>query len=304
MKILLYLIFPTFLFSCLWVDGTTLDGKYTNRSLIFKAEILKSYIYTENTKTKLAKILKDKNISRTKLEQEEFDAVVLILKGKYKQSINKLLKLNKQLSYKYSIASNLGTAYELNGDNKEALKWITEGIKRDSNSHYGTEWLHQLILKTKIKLQNNPNYLKHNRIIPLPLKFENNSSIIIENKTYSINEIENALSYQLKERVIFIKPKDAVVADLLYTLARIYAQTSSVESGLKYLKLSKLYGFSQPELLKEKEALYSKIQKNHSWNYYYQKIFRAEYIPNFIALLSLILLLFIFIYKIYKKIYR
>jgi len=308
MKKLLFILFPSLLLSCIWIDGTTIDGEYTNDASTFEVKWMKKTISSHNTQTKLKNILEYSDTKeRSKNEQEEFDAIVLLLKGNYEQSIEKLLTLDKQLNNKYSIASNLGTAYELSGNNIEALKWITEGIKRDANSHYGTEWLHQLILKTKIKLQENPNWLKTNRIIPLPSKFDRKSNIIIENKTYNINEIQKALDYQLRERVIFVKPKDIIVADLFYTLARISAQKSSVEKGLGYLKLSELYGFSQPELLKKREEFYTHIKENPSFTYYFHKIFKSE---NFavVALLSIIGILFILLKRLfiflYKKIFK
>jgi len=307
-KLLLFILFPSLLLSCIWIDGTTIDGEYTNDASTLAVMLMKQNISTKSSQTKLKQILENSNIKkRSKNEQEEFDAIVLLLKGKYQQSIEKLLTLDKKSNNKYSIASNLGTAYELSGNNIEALKWITEGIKRDTSSHYGTEWLHQLILKTKIQLQENPNWLKTHRIIPLPSKFDIKSNVIIENKTYNINEIQRALNYQLRERIIFVKPKDVIVADLFYTLARISAQLSSVEKGLGYLELSKLYGFSQPKLLKKREKFYTHIQENPSWSYYFQKIFKSE-IFIFVVFLSIIgivlILLKIFLVFIYKKLFK
>jgi len=276
-KLIYLILLPSFLFSCLWVDGTTIDGKYTDHATppMVLNNIYNEIIYKVNAKTKLKDIIEHSNIKNmTPDEKEEFNATVLILEGKYKQAIDKLLKLNKKLKNKYSIASNLGTAYELYGNNKDALLWIKEGIKRDPKSHYGTEWLHVLILQTKSKLQKDPNWLKKNRIISLPSKFNKNSNITIDNKIYTINKIKKAINYQLQERIVFVKPKDPIVADLFFTLAIITAHTSSVEEALEYLKLSKLYGFSQLELLKKREAKYIKIKENHSLKYKLDSIFR------------------------------
>jgi len=46
---------------------------------------------------------------------------------------------------------DLGTAYELAGKNEPALRWIREGLRRNPNSHKGTEWLHVKILEAKIE---------------------------------------------------------------------------------------------------------------------------------------------------------
>jgi hypothetical protein len=51
------------------------------------------------------------------------------------------------------VAANLGTALELLGNKEEALHWIREGIRRNPQSHEGTEWLHAKILEAKIAAQ-------------------------------------------------------------------------------------------------------------------------------------------------------
>ena len=50
----------------------------------------------------------------------------------------------------YNLASNLGTAYELSGENEKALNWIQKAMRLHPESHEGTEWLHVKILQAKI----------------------------------------------------------------------------------------------------------------------------------------------------------
>lgn len=303
---ILFLMLPTLLFSCLWIDGTTIDGKHTyagGRDYFFITR-LKHDINSSSPSIKLKEIIeKHKDKKSSPNEKKEFNAVVSMLKGDYNISINSLLELNKMEPNRYSIASNLGTAYELNKDPKEALKWISEGIKRDPNSHYGTEWLHVLILKTKLKLQKEPNYLNKHHIITLPDKFKLTDSVIIDKKTIPIKKIKKALLYQLEERIVFVKPKNSIVADLLYTLARIEAQTSNVEQGIKLLKLSKEYGFLQTDLLKNKMEQYISIRDTITLSYIYTWAKHVDFANIAILILFLLILLLIvkFLIFLFRK---
>jgi len=299
MKKILLLLLPVYLFSCIWINGTTIDGEHEYQGFGYiYANVLKETIEYESPQSKLKDILeerKDKKVSADELSED--DAVILMLQGKYEESIKKLLELNQRHPNKYSIASNLGTVYELNGENEKALKWITEGIKRDANSHYGTEWLHQLILKLKIEERQNKNFLQTKRAIPLPEKFNLDDNITIDNQTHTISDIQKALGYQLRERLVFVKPKEQIVADLLYAHARIEAQLSTVEEGLKYLELAELYGFANSKLLEEKRAYYQDIVEHHSLSYYLalldnpNTIWEVIVTVVFIALLGILLIL-------------
>jgi tetratricopeptide (TPR) repeat protein len=186
-KIFLFLL-PTFLFSCIWIDGTTIDGEH--KYVSYHSSMLEQSVHRFSSQTKLDDILKaDKRESYSKEDKKEHNAVVSLLKGDYNLAIEQLLEIEKLHPNQYSIASNLGTAYELNGENEKALAWITKGIKRDVNSHYGTEWLHQYILELKIKLAENPNFLQTSRAIPIEGKFNLQSKIAFDNTIYTIEEI-------------------------------------------------------------------------------------------------------------------
>jgi tetratricopeptide (TPR) repeat protein len=310
MKKLLLFLLPTFLFSCIWIDGTTIDGNYKELSGHATPIFLEQTIKHKSPKTKLEEILKERT-SRTRLTDEvkEDDAVILMLKGEYEASIKELLELNEKNQTKYSIASNLGTAYELNGENKKALQWITEGIKRDSNSHYGTEWLHQLILKVKIELEKKPKLLEEKRVITLPKKFTLDSNITIDKKIYTIYKIKDALQYQLQERLVFVKPQEAVVADLLFTFAKIEAQTSTLEEAISYLELAKLYGFSDPKLLEERMAFYQNIIDHPALTYHVKSMQNPTKIGDSIVKIVVVVLLLIiaillkrFFFFVYRRV--
>ncbi len=63
-------------------------------------------------------------------------AVALVYLGRYDEAISLLQRLEKETPGHYATAANLGTAYELSGNNELALKWIKEGIRRNPRSAF------------------------------------------------------------------------------------------------------------------------------------------------------------------------
>ncbi|NRA38892.1 MAG: hypothetical protein HRU15_12175 [Planctomycetes bacterium] len=241
---------------CLWIDGTTIDGAHT---------VVEGRSYVSQLKAAMESSAKEAHkhfVSHHAylhngedydvLQGAELRAVLKILDGNAADAVQELDALEVDNPGSYSVASNLGTAYELSGNNVAALKWITIGIERNAHAHHGTEWLHTLILEVKIKLQENPDFLRQGHIIPLPEVFMDETVILIGETPFKVSKITKALEYQLLERVVFVKPEDEVVADLLFTLARINAQTNILEESIELLQLSSQYGFAQSPLLIDK----------------------------------------------------
>ncbi len=180
----------------------------------------------------------------SELALEEARAIEALFKGELLASIALLQEIEARVPGRYSTAANLGTAYELNGDLKEALRWINEGIVRNPNAHDGTEWLHRRILEVKIVLESEPDYLLKHRLLPLPKVMDHGTNVAIGDQVFSLKEIRKALLYQLGERLIFVKPKSSVVAELLFALGRIEAHLSVLESSLPVLEMAEEYGFA------------------------------------------------------------
>lgn len=243
---------PGISFGCAQVHGTSLDGlPFASSSssaqrifLAIKADPAGQAPGISSLQTNTAR------------EKRENEAVALMFSGTPQEAARILLEMEKESPGEYTIAANLGTAYELAGDASNAHFWITEGIRRNANSHGGTEWLHRLILETKIRLQKDPRYLATHRIIPLPESFNKSTVVDVGGKKEAIGHIQAALTYQLQERCVFVKPVDPIVADLLFSYARIEGHTGTVEQGLKFLKASKEYGFADPKLLEQTETRY------------------------------------------------
>lgn len=135
-------------------------------------------------------------------------AVALVYSGRHLEAIVILLGIERDFPGKYATASNLGTAYELSGNLDEALKWISEGIKRNPGSHAGTEWLHVAILETKKKLKNDPHWLVSH-------------SVLDGHQGRFRADKEKALEYQLNEWLNFVRSNDPVMYDLFVQAARL-----------------------------------------------------------------------------------
>jgi tetratricopeptide (TPR) repeat protein len=243
-KLFLLLLIPSLTQACLWLEGTTIDGNYKT----FEDKTISSMFLKMSQNTTPAKKFKYR-FYRENNQTKEYLALKNISNGEYSIAIEQLLAIEKETPNLYATASNLGTAYELNGEDTLALNWIQEGIKRDNSSHHGTEWLHLLILETKIGLKNNSSLLMYHHIIELPDKFNENTIIKIGSKEYPIKKIRDALFYQLKERLIFVKPRNEIVANLLYSFAKIEEQTTTMEEAKKLLDMAKEYGFSNQKEL-------------------------------------------------------
>ena len=128
--------------ACAWIMGTRKDGKRVKahitagRLKLRLRESAQTDLRVEGER--MEKQLRD----ATSLAERNDYAVALMYLGRSSEAVELLKKLETENPGKYEIAANLGTAYELAGNNLEAHRWIKEGIQRNEESHFGTEWLH------------------------------------------------------------------------------------------------------------------------------------------------------------------
>jgi hypothetical protein len=181
-------------------------------------------------------------------------AVDKILQGDVASGLALLQKLEQERPGDYSIAANIGTAYELMGDNENALKWIKEGMQRDAKSHYGTEWLHALILEAKIGAGDQPVSTLKKRLLDVPDRLKERTEISVQGQKRAAIDVRHALFHQLTERVFFVKPKDPYVADLLYSYAIVEANIGTLDAAMGLLSLARTYGFPDESLLAKLES--------------------------------------------------
>ena len=227
--------------ACLNTPGTNLDGHNAGSIYGLEAHELRRLVNVSEPESVRSSAALPPAIPAKRLEA---DALDLIYAGNYSSALPLLQKAEADSPGDYSIAANLGTNYELVGNNTQALRWITEAIRRNPDSHRGTEWVHVLVLKAKLRDAVAGISGTHPLSLDIPERFDADTPIMIDGVTRSAKQVREAIFYQLQERVIFVKPKDPYVAGLLFALARLNANLVNIESASGILQLAETYGYS------------------------------------------------------------
>lgn len=298
------LIFQTqFSFGCL--NGETLELK--NGVLLYHdseyMDIPKGHDFYKHDFEAIIKDLRKLYKGTNDIDYLSDVGVVLILQKKYNEAIKLYNQIEKTHPNRYSTASNLGTIYELTGDNINALKWIEKSIKLNFNSHKASEWIHVNILKAKV----NGLIFSSQNIIKTDFSFESfPKTDLTEN---NLRSLRFQIYFQLNERISFIKDKDKSIAVLLFDLANIDYLLGKKSSQYKELyKMAIDYGFDQKfieDRLKaiEKHELANKdIEEDVSdeKNISNSKKTKSES-TSYIIYLSLSIVLLIIFYFLFKK---
>lgn len=175
-------------------------------------------------------------------------AVALIHLGRTEEALKILERLEKNRPSSYYTAANLGTVYELLGNNEKAYEWIAESMKRNPDSHFGTEWLHLKILKAKQAIKKDPQWIDKNSVLGIDWELISGdlSKVQVSDDrkvVYNADAVRKAIEYQLHERTEFVKPPDPTVASLLYDLSFLVRHSRSEEHRNLVLKAAHAYGY-------------------------------------------------------------
>lgn len=176
----------------------------------------------------------------------------LVKGGKVSEALIVFEALAKAHPDEYSIIANLGTTYELSGQNEKALAYIRKGLKINPNSHGGSEWIHVKVLLAKIELSKNPNYLNNQSVLNLSAKQKESE------------KIRNQLYTQLRERFPFCKGPDPIMADLFVDLGDCYAQSISFEHAKGLYQIAKIYYQSPKKEIDEKIEAIRKLRLKYA----------------------------------------
>jgi tetratricopeptide (TPR) repeat protein len=288
--LLIFFLSASSVFGCLQPVGESFIGQKMEIEDISAPDFTKNLTthkdraYWEKLRDDVIKQQKDHPV----MDNSNNLAVALVHLGQIAEAIRILEDSEKKRPGFYSTAANLGTAYELNGENQKALEWIKEGIKRNEKSHLGTEWLHVKILEAKIAMEKEPDWLAKHSVLGIDF---NADEILKQQNLWKDNlgqqmspaEIEEALIYQLHERLEFVKPPEPVVADLLTDLSNVFALRRPPEYANAIKDLSISYGGSPT---RENSTLIINKTQNSA----------AKITFFYIALGSIILLTIFFIY--------
>jgi tetratricopeptide (TPR) repeat protein len=167
--------------------------------------------------------------------------VQLIYLGEYAKAKRVYLEIERRSPNRYQTASNLGTVYELLGQNDSALVWIRKAMALNPGSHEGSEWIHIKILKWKLRNETVPD------VSLLGIGF---GTLELPENTHKFNldKLEKHLRRQLRERTKLVPPKDLVVGRLYFDLGNVVAQTTSANAALPYYRAARKYGYDTPLL--------------------------------------------------------
>lgn len=252
-------------YACLQPAGRAQVGKRIRIEGVSAPDLVRSLVshedrsYWEKTRAEVEK-------QRQKypfIENRNNLAVALIHLGRVKEAVPVLEEAERKRPGQYFTAANLGTAYELSGENQKALDWIKEGVSRNEGSHFGTEWLHVKILEAKLALEKDGGWLKRHSVLGVDFRAGENTQqperLATDHlgRRKSLAEIEYALIHQLHERLEFVKPPDPVVADLLFDLSNVLALTRTSEHAKAVYELSRSYGPGREDLVSSRPAAVS-----------------------------------------------
>lgn len=175
--------------------------------------------------------------------RENDAAVREILHGNFSTALLQLQKIEAEQPGLYETAANLGTAYELTGDDANGLKWIKEGIRRNPKSHMLAEWLHVKVLEAKLALAADPSWFDTHTITGMnPSK---NSFETLQGKKDRSGVIQ-AFRSQCTVRALFIKPKNDFMARLLYEAATFLSEQDKPAVNAT-LDLAEQYGMKSSD---------------------------------------------------------
>ncbi len=191
-----------------------------------------------------------------KLEDYSDLGSMLVYAGQYLKAKQIFQDIEQKTPGLYQTAANLGTTYELLGQNDSALYWIKRAVEINPNSHRGSEWIHVKILEAKVKANGDEKYLWTHNILSLNF---GDDKIPVNKDNIDLNDLPDQLYDQLNERMSFIKPKDPIVAQLLFDLGNVCALTRDATSGLQIYQSAKEYGYTS-DLFDKRLSYFESLQ--------------------------------------------
>jgi len=193
------------------------------------------------------------------------DYAVLELKiGDRKKALEILEQLYAKHPNEYNIIANLGTAYELAGEDAKALELLKKAVAINPRSHHGSEWIHIGILEQKLGSK------QYDQIIDLGIKdfpqWLNDKSVVF---TRPADSLKIQIAYQLHERIGFIDAPDSVIGQLVLDFADIVAKTEAKDTAVAFYDYAAKYSPSlQPAIAARKAFLQEEkktVQNTFRW---------------------------------------
>jgi tetratricopeptide (TPR) repeat protein len=203
-----------------------LDAYYSTNSLStfrFREKFDQSALMKE------LQILGDEIKKGFNIFQDENDRALTFMRvGEYKKALEILQRLEKEKPDEYNIVANLGTLYELTGENEKALAYIKKAVKLDDQSHHGSEWFHIQVLEAKLSGKNNDWWQTH-RVLDLSSPGKEPETMMSD------------ITYQLKERIPFTPKPDIMMASILDQSGDYFKDHSKEQHAWILYKIAAMY---------------------------------------------------------------
>ncbi len=248
---LLFLGIILIVLPCINVHRTLLDGTVVQKNPV-SGKIHVQEIDTTELRKKADQFLFNYEISDSISYYSDYAAALIYLND-LAQAEKVLIEIERKNPKQYATASNLGTLYELKGQNQKAYDWIRKSMALNPNSHEGSEWIHLKILEYKLK----DSVDISTSILGLDFGTEN---IPANPKQYALDTLQNQLRIQLQERLHFIKPPNTIMGNLYFDYGNILAQTDDIESALQSYQEAERFGF-ESELMTQRIKHFEDVSK-------------------------------------------
>jgi tetratricopeptide (TPR) repeat protein len=237
--------------ACLWFNGTDLQGRPVTVEG-FSAQVFVDQLQHpgRSWEADRERFEHDPTLQSDTKVRSDYGAVLVHL-GRLQEALKIFQEIERRGAGDYVTAANLGTTYELTGDNQDALIWIKQAVVRNPDSHYGTEWLHVNILEAKLALTRDPRWLESHSVLGI---YFGSSEEPVKQDREQMRRVQRALVYQLQERLEFVKPPDPIIADLLFDLGNVMAVSHTLEHGLPLYDLSLKFGSLRYDIIAKRKA--------------------------------------------------
>jgi tetratricopeptide (TPR) repeat protein len=239
-----------------WWNGFT-DDVYARRDSLLAAMAQQANVYPESVLAKLD-IITSKLLKSGAYKILSDFAWYELRVGNKEKALRLLEQLYQAYPNEYNIVANLGTAYELTGNNAMALELLRKAVSINPSSHFGSEWIHIRILEQKTAKE--PDYKKI-----INLGTGDFAGWLID-KSYRFSppadSLKIQLAYQLHERISLLRPPDAVVAQLVLDFADIIAKHNSSTEAIPFYEYAANYGTaSMQEVVKARKNVLEKTER-------------------------------------------
>ena len=216
------------LFPCGNEYGHTLNGQEIYSPYIYLAQHHRGFD-KESLKSRLAKL--EMQIANGEADYKTWSDIALNLMklGQSDSALSILQPLALKHPNEYNVLANLGTCYELVGQLDSALKYISTGLKMNSESHRGSEWIHVKILEAKILEKRYPGWMSLNEIIKTEDLVARVDTTKLRNSLYEVN---SHFIYQIRTRAPFTPAPNKTIANLLVSMGDFNTEIGTYENAI------------------------------------------------------------------------